>query len=196
MNPRKCFSYLFLLLFSVSTAIAADTYEIDPAHSSVGFSIRHLVISNVKGQFNKFSGSLTHDASAAPPVTAVSAVIDAASIDTAIAKRDEHLRSADFFDTAKHPEIKFEAKKFSKDGDKNIAHGSLTIHGVTKEIELPFVINGPIKDMGGKDRIGIEATTKINRKDYGLTWSKTLESGGVVVGDEVTIEIQAEYVKK
>lgn len=173
---------------------AADTYEIDPAHSSIGFSISHLVISKVKGKFNDFTATLAYD-SEAKAIKVSSATIKTASIDTGIQKRDDHLRSADFFDAEKHPEITFKTKSVEKKDGQWIANGTFTLHGVSKEIALPFKLNGPIKDPWGNTRVGIEAKLTIDRKDYGLTWNKALEAGGVLVGDEVEIEIQAEFIK-
>jgi polyisoprenoid-binding protein YceI len=174
---------------------AAETYNIDGAHTSVGFSIQHMVISKVKGRFNEFSGTIQVDPKAESKVTGASVVIKVSSIDTANTKRDEHLRSADFFDVAKYPDMTFALTKVEKDKEGLVAHGKLTMHGVTKEISLPFKLNGPITDPWGNSRLGIEARTTLNRKDYGLTWSKTLETGGLVVGDEVEIEILLEAVK-
>lgn len=180
----------------VASVWAADTYELDTAHSSVNFSISHMVISKVKGRFTSFTGSVTADPEATNSITAAQATIAVKSIDTSNAKRDEHLRSADFFDAEKHPTITFETKSIEKQGDQYIAKGTFTMHGVSKEFTLPFKVNGPIKDPWGNTRLGIEARTTLNRSDYGLTWNKALETGGVVVGDEVEIEIQAEAVKK
>jgi polyisoprenoid-binding protein YceI len=178
-----------------SQAQAADTYNIDAAHTTVGFSIQHMVISKVKGRFNEFSGTIQVDPKATPTVTEATIAIKVASIDTANTKRDDHLRAPDFFDAAKFPDMTFETTKIEKTGDDLVAHGKLTMRGVTKEIQLPFKLNGPITDSWGNTRVGIEGRTKLNRKDYGLTWSKTLETGGLVVGDEVEIEIQLEAVK-
>lgn len=176
-------------------ARAAETYNIDPAHTSVGFSIQHMVISKVKGRFNEFSGAIQVDPKSDTKLIGAKVRIKVASIDTANTKRDEHLRSADFFDASKHPDMTFETTKIEKKGSDLVAHGKLTMHGVTKEIELPFKLSGPITDPWGASRVGLEARTTINRKDYGLTWSKTLETGGLVVGDEVEIEILLEATK-
>jgi polyisoprenoid-binding protein YceI len=195
MIKRYMVAVLAAVALVASQAQAADTYNIDAAHTTVGFSIQHMVISKVKGRFNEFSGSIQVDPKATPTVTEATIAIKVASIDTANTKRDDHLRAPDFFDAAKFPDMTFETTKIEKTGDDLAAHGKLTIRGVTKEIELPFKLNGPITDPLGNTRVGIEGRTKLNRKDYGLTWSKTLETGGLVVGDEVEIEIQLEAVK-
>jgi polyisoprenoid-binding protein YceI len=195
MKYRNALMAVLVSGFVSSIALAADKYEIDPAHTTIGFSIEHLVISKVHGKFKEFSGVIEVDPKASPIVTGASVTIKTASIDTGVDKRDEHLRSADFFDAAKYPEIKFETKAIKKSDTGLTALGTLTIHGVSKEITLPFKMKGPIKDPWGKSRLGISANTTINRKDYGLTWSKALETGGLVVGDEVELDIQAEAVK-
>lgn len=182
-----------LLLAFTTPSSHADTYEVDPSHSHIGFSISHMVISNVKGNFGKFEASLEH---AEGIVTAARATIDVASIDTANENRDAHLRNEDFFDTEKHPKIEFITTRVEKQDAQWVAHGTFTMHGVTKELALPFKLKGPIQDPWGNTRLGIEARTTINRKDYGLSWHKTLEAGGLVVGDEVELEIQAEFIKQ
>jgi len=176
-----------------SVAWGADVYQIDPAHSVVGFSIRHLVINNVRGSFNDFAGTIEYDGKD-PLSLKASGTIQVKSIDTGIAGRDDHLRGEDFFDVAKFPEITFQGERVEKQGEGYALIGRFTMHGVTKEIALPFTVNGPITDMQGKSRIGIESSLTLNRQDYGLTWSKTLDSGGLVVGDEVKIELGMEAV--
>jgi polyisoprenoid-binding protein YceI len=184
------------LVLAVSTpAIGADVYQIDPQHTVVGFSIRHMVINNVKGSFKDFAGTIEYDGKD-PLTIKVRGAIKAASIDTGIAGRDEHLRGADFFDVAAFPEITFQGERVEKQGDNFVLIGKFTMHGVTKEISMPFTISGPIVDPWGKTRIGIETSLTLNRKDYGINWSKTLDNGGLVVGDEVKIEIGAEAVKQ
>ena len=174
-------------------AAAADTWQIDPVHTTVEFTVRHMMISNVKGEFTKLSGTITakdHD----PASVQINVSIDAASIDTRSAVRDADLKSANFLDVAKYPTIIFKSKKIEAAGtDKWKIVGDLTIHGVTKEVTLD--VRGPtppIKDPWGNKRVGASATTKINRKDFGLTWNKVLETGGAVVGDEVAISIEVE----
>ncbi len=188
---------IMLLLATAPLAARADTWQIDPAHTSVEFTVRHMMISNVKGQFEKTSGTVTTDGNN-PTSAVIDATIDAASVDTRVAKRDAHLKSADFLDVAKYPTITFKSKKVEADGPgKWKVTGELTLHGVTKEVVLE--IDGPtppVKDPMGNMRAGASATTTISRKDFGLTWNKTMESGGVLVGDEVKISIDVEAVKK
>jgi polyisoprenoid-binding protein YceI len=173
------------VLLSVTAARAADTFKIDPAHTSVGFSISHLIISEVNGRFDDVAGDVTLDKDA---VTAAKATIQVKSIDTNIKKRDDHLRSPDFFDVEKFPTITFVGEKVEKDGDKTVLVGKFTMHGVTKEIQLPFVVKGPIKDPWGGTRLAVKAETTINRTDYGM---KTMTG----VGDEVKVLITAEATK-
>ena len=174
----------------------AGTYEIDPAHTSVQFSVRHMMISNVRGEFTKVSGKATGDP-ATPTATTVEATIDAASIDTRNEKRDEHLRSPDFLDVAKFPTITFKSTKVEKAGDAWKLAGDLTLHGVTKPVVLDVTnVTAPTKDPWGNTRIGASATTKVNRQDYGIVFNKTLDGGGVLVGDEIAITIDVEVVQK
>jgi polyisoprenoid-binding protein YceI len=175
---------------------AAATWNIDPDHSNLGFSVKHLMVSNVKGSFQKHSGVVDiNDKDITKSKVEVS--IDTASIATGVQKRDEHLKSADFFDVAKYPTMTFVSKKVARAGkDKLKVTGDLTLHGVTKEVVL--AVDGPsqeARDPWGNTRKGATATTKINRKDFGLTWNKALETGGVVVGEEVTITLEIEMIK-
>src|SRR5262249_34113203 len=158
--------------------------------TSVSFRIRHLFTS-VNGHFETFEGKVVFDPKA-PAKTHVEGSIDAASINTGVTKRDDHLRSADFFDVAKYPKITFESGEVTdvdSSGKSGKMHGTLTMHGVSKPVLLDVAFLGAGKDPQGKERAGFHAETKINRKDFGLSWNKTLESGGMLVGDEVTIEI-------
>ena len=192
------------LLATVSTIIAlslpalasATTWNIDPEHSNVGFKIRHLMVSNVKGQFDKHNGVVDINDKDITK-SKVEVTIDTASINTNVQKRDDHLRSADFFDVATYPTMTFVSKKVAKAGkDKLKVTGDLTLHGVTKEVVLN--VEGPtgeIKDPWGVIRRGAVASTKINRKDFGVVWNKALETGGVVVGDEVAITLEIEMIK-
>jgi polyisoprenoid-binding protein YceI len=174
-------------------AVAADKYAIDGSHSSIGFGIRHMVISTVKGQFNKYEGIIHVDKDITK--SSVEVTIETASANTQNEDRDEHLKSPDFFNVAEYPEITFKSDRIEKTKDGLVAVGKLTMHGVTKEIKLPFEMTEVITDPWGNERFGIEATLKLNRKDYGLTWSKKMDNGGLVVGDEVKIEILLEAVK-
>ena len=171
------------------------TYEIDSTHSAVHFSVRHLMVSNVRGEFTKVSGTVKFDAEK-PETSTIKATIDANSISTRDAQRDGHLRSPDFLDTEKFPTITFSSKKVEIQPGGGKITGDLTIHGVTREITLD--VEGPspeMKDPWGKQRIGASATTKLSRKEFGLTWNAALETGGVMVGDEVKINIDVEFVR-
>ena len=174
-------------------ARAADTYKIDPVHSSVGFSVRHMVISNVKGKFQEFGGTIVLENNKLIEATGT---IQTKSVDTGVAQRDQDLRSANFFDVEKFPTITFKSKRVEKKGEEFVLVGDFTMHGVTKELSLPVKLSGPVKDPWGNSRIGLETRTKLSRKEYGMTYNKALEAGGLVVGDEVEIEINAEAVKE
>ncbi len=172
------------------------TWNIDPAHSSASFSIKHMMIAKVHGGFEKLSGTLQYDA-ANPAQASVEASIDAASINTREAQRDGHLRSADFFDVEKFPTLSFKSTKVEADGDDLKVTGLLKIKDVSKEVV--FAVEGPtaeLKDPYGNLKIGVSATTKIKRKDFGLTWNAALEAGGVLVGDDVTITLDVQFAKK
>jgi polyisoprenoid-binding protein YceI len=174
----------------------ADTWNIDPAHTNVEFSVRHMMISNVKGQFQKTSGTITTNGSD-PASATVDATIDASSVDTRVEKRDMHLKSPDFLDVAKYPTITFKSTKVEADGpNKWKVTGDLTLHGVTKPVVLDVESSGQPVSVMGNMRAGASAKTEIKRSDFGLTWNKVLESGGVMVGDEVAISIDLEAVKK
>jgi polyisoprenoid-binding protein YceI len=180
------------LALSIVQPKAADTYNIDPTHSNVGFAVTHMVINTVRGKFTEFTGTVSLEGN---QVKEASGTIQAKSIDTGIERRDNHLRSPDFFDAAKFPTITFQSKRIEKQGSENVLVGDFTMHGVTKEISLPVSIKGPIKDPWGNSRIGLQARAKVNRREYGLKYSQALEAGGLVVGDEVELEINAEAVK-
>jgi len=175
---------------------AVTTWNIDPSHSVAEFKVKHMMISNVKGQFAKVSGALTLDESELAN-SHVEATIDAASIETRDAQRDTHLKSADFFDVEKFPTLSFQSTRVSRLRDKELAvEGDLNIRGVTRKVV--FSVEGPTpptKDPWGNTRVAVSATTKINRKDFGLTWNAALETGGILVGDEVTITLDVEFVK-
>lgn len=175
--------------------VPGGDYNIDPAHSIIGFSIRHLEIAWVEGRFKDFKGTVRFDESDVTKSTVeFSAKIE--SIDTGVEPRDKHLRTADFFDAAKYPEMTFKSTRVErKGGDKYVLHGDFTLKGVTKPVALPFTVTGAIKDPWGNTRFGVSAQTKIDRRDYGITWGKALENGGFDVGNEVTIDLQLEAVK-
>ena len=188
---------LIVVALALPSFAEAVTWNLDPAHTSVQFSVRHLMVSNVRGEFAKVNGSIEVDEKDLTH-SKIQAAIDAASIDTRIEKRDAHLKSPDFLDVAKYPTITFVSKKIEQvDPGHFKVTGDLTLHGITREVSLD--VEGPtpeIKDPGGKVRAGAQATTKINRKDFGVTWNQALETGGVAVGDEVTITIDVEATKE
>lgn len=177
-----------------SPAWAADVFTIDKVHSEVGFRIRHMV-SKVSGRFVDFGGTISADA-AKPETSSVELTIQATSIDTANAQRDQHLRSADFFDVAKFPTVTFKSSKVTATSkDHYDVTGTLTMHGVSREITLPVVFLGLGKDPWGGERAGFSLTTTLNRKDYGIIWNQVLDSGGLLLGEDVAIEINVEAVK-
>jgi len=186
---------LIFLLFAAGFAAAADEYSIDAAHTQVGFSVKHMVIATVRGTFKEFSGTVFYDEKDITR-SRIEGVIKTASINTDNEKRDEHLRASDFFDAAQYPDIRYKSKKIMKRNDEWVAVGDLTMRGVTKEIELTFTVSESIVDPYGNTRIGVEARGKINRQDFGVAWSKKLDSGGLVVGDEVKLELAGEFIKK
>jgi polyisoprenoid-binding protein YceI len=175
--------------------VPGGDYNIDPAHSIIGFSIRHLEIAWVEGRFKDFKGTIHFDEK---DVTKSSVEFSAKveSIDTGVEQRNAHLRTADFFDVAKFPEMSFKSTRVERQGkDKYVLHGDFTLKGVTKQVSLPFTVTGAIKDPWGNTRFGVQAETKLDRRDYGITWGKALENGGLDVGNEVAIELQLEAVK-
>jgi polyisoprenoid-binding protein YceI len=179
---------------SPQVALSADRYEIDPAHTNIGFAVRHLVISKVKGNFKEFSGTILYDEEDITR-SSVDVTIKAASINTEHHKRDKHLRSPDFLDVARFPSLSFRSKRIEKRAGGYVAVGTLTIHGVSKEVALPFALIGKVKDPWGNTRLGAEARMTINRHDFGVSWSKTMDNGGLVVGNEVEIDITIEAIK-
>jgi polyisoprenoid-binding protein YceI len=172
----------------------SGTWTVDPIHTVIGFSVTHLGVSKTRGKFNEFTGEARVDAKN-PAKSFVNFTIQAASIDTGMKARDEHLRNADFFDVAKYPTITFQSTKIEKRGRSYQATGKLTMHGVTKVISFPFTITGPARGMQKEVRGGMEARLKLNRKDYGLTWNRLVE-GSQAVGDIVSVEIDLEATKK
>lgn len=174
----------------------SNTYQIDPSHSSASFSIKHMMIAKVHGSFDKMSGKLIYDP-ANPTAASVDVSIEAASINTREAQRDAHLRSADFFDVEKYPQITFKSVRVEGTPGNLRLVGQLTIHGVTNLVTLE--VEGPseeMKDPWGNLKIGASGTTKIKRKDFGLTWNAALEAGGFLVGDDVTITVDVQFVKQ
>jgi polyisoprenoid-binding protein YceI len=178
---------------STITAPARTTWTIDAAHTNVEFSVRHLMIATVKGRFADVQGTVTMD-EADPTGTEIDVTIGAASIDTRVPQRDEHLRSADFFDVASYPTLTFRSRSVRREGDTFKVTGELTIRGVTRDVVLDVVSQGRQADPWGRQRAGFEATARIKRSDFGLTWNQALEAGGVMVGDEVKISVDVELV--
>ena len=174
----------------------AQTYAIDPAHSAADFSVKHMMIANVQGEFSGVKGTITYDQHALKS-SSVGATVDVATIKTNDPDRDKHLKSPDFFDVAKYPVMKFESTDFVEDGGKMQVKGNLTLHGVTKAIVLDTEGPSPeMKDPWGNLRRGISATTTIHRQDYGLVWNKALDGGGMLVGDDIKVTLNIEGVRK
>lgn len=174
-------------------ASAEDVYSIDVDHSHVGFSVPHLGISKVYGRFSEFSGELLLEDGA---LAELSGSVKTASIDTDNAKRDEHLQSGDFFDVATFPEMTFVSDRVEDENGTVAVYGQLNLHGVTRELRIPVSVTGPVKDPWGNSRIGLEGKVTINRKDYGLSWNQVLEAGGLLVGEQVEIELRLEGILK
>lgn len=197
MNRAIRLTVAVVMGFAVVVGVqAADTYKIDPAHTSIGFSVAHMVINEVNGKFTECEGTVVVNPDAKNALVSIKGAIQTKSIDTGVAKRDTHLRSADFFDVEKFPTITFESSKIARRGNRQVVAGTFTMHGVSKDIVIPVTVKGPVKNPWGGTRIGLKATLTVNRKDYGLTWNKALETGGMVVGEDVEIEINAEAVKE
>jgi polyisoprenoid-binding protein YceI len=196
-NMRKILVPIVCLLVLAALAGAqAVEYKIDPVHTNVGFTVKHMVISTVRGKFKDVSGTIQYDSKDVSK-SSVDVVIKTASISTDNETRDNDLRSGNFFEADKYPDITFKSTKITKQGSGYVAHGIFTLKGVSREIDLPFTLNGVVKDPYGNDRMGVEAgPITINRKDYGVQYNKVLETGGAVVGDEVKIDILLEAVHR
>ena len=181
---------------AATTPAVTTTWNIDPVHSNAQFKVKHMMISNVKGEFSGIKGTLHFDADDVTRSN-VDATIDASTISTRDPQRDAHLKSADFFDVEKFPTLSFKSTRVSKTGDGELeVAGGLSIHGVSRNVV--FQVEGPtapMKDPWGNTRVGLSATTRINRKDFGLTWNAALETGGILVGDEVTITLDIQFIK-
>jgi len=176
--------------------MAVERWEIDSGHSGIQFSVRHMVIAKVRGQFARWSGNIFADGDDLEG-SSVEAAIEVSSITTGVAERDAHLVSADFLDVANHPQITFKSARVRKlAGGALRLDGNLTIRGVTREVSLDVEVNGRTKDPWGHERAGFSARTSLERKEFGLTWNQLLETGGVVVGDRVDIEIEVEAVRQ
>ena len=170
-------------------ALFAGTYNVDTTHSYVSFKVKHMMISNVKGKFDKFSGSFEYDEKT-NTLKSLTGTVEVSSINTENTKRDNHLRSSDFFAATEHPQITFKLEKV--DGDT--AYGKLTMRGVTKDVKLDFENNGSVKDPWGNTRVGLALSGKVNRYDYGIKYNSLLEAGGVTIGEKVKIEIELEGI--
>jgi polyisoprenoid-binding protein YceI len=185
-----------IIFAAVNATAATERYNVDLDHSIVGFSVAHMVVSKTTGRFTDYSGFIEMDPEA-KTVKALEAVIQTASVNTNHAKRDTHLKTPDFFNVEKFPAMTWKMKSYGKQGDKYVAKGDLTLLGVTKEVALTGTFNGVIpKDPWSNTRAGFTAEGKINRKDFGMNWSKVLDNGGLVVGDEVDIMLEIECIKQ
>ncbi len=193
MHPLRIPALALATLVAASAA-SASPYQLDPNHSRIGFAVRHMAVSTVRGQFQDYSGQIDIDEADLTRST-IAVTIQTASIDTGVEDRDNHLRSPDFFDAAAHPQITFTSKSIAPTGaGGHLVTGDLTMHGVTKEIQLPATVAGPV-DLGDSLRMGVSAEATIDRKDWGIAWSRVLDNGGLVVADEVTLEIEVELTR-
>jgi polyisoprenoid-binding protein YceI len=196
MSRRSRTFPVFLLAALVALpAAAADTWVVDRSHAEVSFQVRHLMV-KVRGHFQDFEANIQADA-AKPEASSVVFTVKTASINTSNEGRDKHLRSADFFDVENHPEMTFKSSAIKATGkDTFDVAGTLTIRGISKEIVLPVTFQGFLKDPWGKEKAGFETSVTLNRKDFGMVWNKALDAGGVVLGDEVWVNITFEAVKQ
>lgn len=199
LQKRKKSWFLFLwfgAMVSLPLTVQAEParWNVDPDHSTVEFRVAHMVVSKTTGRFMDYAGFIEMDAEAGT-VKAIEATIKTASVNTNHEKRDAHLRNADFFDVERYPTMTFKMKSYKKTEEGYLALGDLTLHGVTREIALAGHYNGVAKDPWGNTRAGFSAEGKLNRKDFGMVWNKTLDSGGLVVGDEVQIRLEIECIK-
>lgn len=184
-----------LALLTIAWPTQAAVWNFDPAHTSIGFSVRHMVISNVEGTFRDYTGQVNFDGKNLGKGS-VDITIQMASINTGIEMRDNHLRSADFFDVQKYPTMTFKSKKIIKKSEGNfVMIGDLTIKGITHEVRIDCQFNGIITDPQGDTRAGFSGTTKINRQDYNVAWNNKLQDGSLIVGNDVTINLQIELVE-
>jgi len=190
-------SAVFAVALSSPAVSRAETYDLDPAHTTVTFAVKHMMVTNVRGEFQKVAGTIEYDPKS-PETSVIKIEIDPASINTREPKRDAHLKSPDFFDVAKFPTMKFESTKAVAVGKGKLkVTGKLTMHGVTKEVVLD--VDGPtaeLKDPMGNIKVGASAVAVVNRKDFGLVWNVPLEGGGVLVGDEIKIAIDLEATRR
>ena len=188
--------FVLFVALSITAAATAQSWSFDKSHSSVNFSVTHMVVSEVDGSFKDVTGEVKSEKPDFSDLS-VSFTIPVSSVNTDDEKRDGHLKSPDFFDAAKYPNITFKSTSVKKISDKKLElEGDLTMHGVTKKVKWDVKYNGTIKDPYGNNRAGFKSTTTINRKDYGVSWNKTLDAGGVALSDEVAITVNAEITKK
>ncbi len=186
---------LTLLTLLLAIPAIAATYDIDTSHSAVEFKIKHLAISNVQGTFDNFEGTFSY-VSGQPDQWQVNATIDVASVDTGNAKRDDHLKNEDFFNVAQYPTMVFKSTGVKMDGDEGKLMGDLTMHGKTLPVTLDLELNGEIADPWGNQRVGFTATGKIDRRDWGLTYGKVMEGGGLMIGNDVKLTIEIEGIQQ
>lgn len=194
MRTKIFAAALAVALLSALPALAADTYNFDKAHTKIGFTAQHLVISSVDGRFKDFEGSITLDPNDLTK-SSVKVSVKTASVDTDNESRDNDLRNSEFLDVAKYPEMTFVSDKIEKRGEGYVAIGTFTLKGVSKKIELPFTFAGPIADPWGMQRVAAKASTKINRQDYGVKYNQAMKNGTALVGNEVTITLTVEATK-
>lgn len=186
---------LFVTLVLGPPSRSQDTYRIDPNQSTISFAVKHMVISTVHGKFTEYSGTILLNETDLTR-SSVNITIKTASLTTEVTPRDNDLRSANFLDASKYPEMTFTSRRVEKQGDDYLLTGPLSMHGVTKEISIPFKYSGKIKDLMGNMRIAVEGSVTINRRDWGVSYSKVIDNGGLVAGNEVKIDLDIEAVKK
>ena len=195
MRTRPFAVFIVLSLLAVGAVLAAESYTVDPEHSHIGFSVRHFAVSSVRGEFKDFSATLLIDEKN-PTASSVELRIKTNSIFTDHEQRDAHLKSADFLDVENHPELVFKSTKLEKKGEDFLATGNLTLHGVTREIQMEINLAGPLLDPLKMMRIGIEGDVTIDRHDYGVSWSRVMDNGGLFVGNDVKISFSLEATRQ
>jgi len=195
MRIKPILSTVLILLVGLGLSAHAATWRLDKSHSEVGFSVKHMLIATVNGVFGEFDGTVAFD----PEDLAssyIKGVVKVASIDTKNERRDNHLRSDDFFNAEQYPNITFESTEIKKSENGFIAVGNLTIRDVTKQIEIPFTLAGPIQDPWGGTRVAIDGSTTINRQEYNVRWNNKMDNGGAIVSDDVVLNLHAELIKE
>ncbi len=196
LDKDMCMKRIIAALMALGTlALFAGTYSLDMSHTQVGFSVKHMMVSKVKGKFDFYEGEIEFDEKTMQ-FTKLKGVIDAESVNTDNERRDTHLRSADFFDVANHPQITFEMTGYKGDADGGKMDGLLTIRGVTKPVTMDVEMGGLITDFQGKKRLGFSLEGEINRHDFDLEWNRVLETGGLVVGDTVKMTVDIEAIER